>query len=199
MSHPKIILASRSPARRALMKELGIPFECHTSDYPEDMTLKKSSPDLAIHLALGKAEYIAPKFPNSIIIGADTFIVAHGQKIGKPESIEDAKRIIGLMSDSTILVISGIATVQTDKDGVIIKGLVGHVNTHLKIMKLSEKDIKSMAEHKDALQISGAFSIEGHGGQFVEKIEGDYNNVIGLPTIQLKEMLQKLGVNFTNE
>lgn len=198
MSHPRIILASRSPARRALMKELGIPFECHSSDYPEDMTLKKSAPDLAIHLALGKAEYIAPKFPNSIIIGADTFIVAHGQKIGKPESIEDAKRIIRLMSDSIILVISGVATIQTDKDGTIIKGLVGHVNTHLKIMKLSAKDIKSLAEQENALQISGAFSIEGEGGKFVEKIEGDYNNVIGLPLIQLREMLEKLGVKLPN-
>ena len=194
MSHPRIILASRSPARRALMKELGIPFECHSSDYPEDMTLKKSSPDLAIHLALGKAEYIAKKFPNSIIIGADTFIVAHGEKIGKPESIKDAKRIIKLMSDSVILVISGIATIQTDKDGNIIKGLVGHVNTHLKIMKLTAKDITFLAEQENALQISGAFSIEGAGGKFVEKIEGDYNNVIGLPLIQLKEMLEKLGV-----
>lgn len=180
------------------MKELGIPFECHSSDYPEDMTLKKSVPDLAIHLALGKAEYIAPKFPNSIIIGADTFIVAHGQKIGKPESIEDAKRIIRLMSDSIILVISGVATIQTDKDGAIIKGLVGHVNTHLKIMKLSAKDIKSLAEQENALQISGAFSIEGEGGKFVEKIEGDYNNVIGLPLIQLREMLEKLGVKLPN-
>jgi septum formation protein len=198
MSHPRIILASRSPARRALMKELGIPFECHSSDYPEDMTLKKSIPDLAIHLALGKAEYIAKKFPESIIIGADTFIVAHGQKIGKPESIEDAKRIIKLMSDSVILVISGIATIQTDKDGNIVKGLVGHVNTHLKIMKLSEKDIKLLAEQENALQISGAFSIEGEGGKFVEKIEGDYNNVIGLPLIQLREMLEKLGVKLPN-
>lgn len=194
MSHPKIILASRSPARRALMKELGVPFECHASDYPEDMTLKKPAHELAIHLALGKAEYIAEKFPDSIIIGADTFIVANGEKIGKPESTEDAKRIIRLMSDNIIQVISGIVTVQTDNKGAIKGGLLGHATTHLKIMNLTEKDIKFLAEQENALQISGAFSIEGEGGKFVEKIEGDYNNVIGLPIFHLREMLEKLGV-----
>ena len=196
MTTTKIILASRSKARRALMKELGIPFECHASDYNEDMSLKKSAHELAVHLAVGKAEYIAEKFPNSIIIGADTFIVAQGEKIGKPISIKDAKRIIKIMSGNVVQVITGIATVQTNEKGEIKGGLVGHVTTYLQIKKLTAKNIQEMAEHEDALQISGAFSIEGHGGQFVEKIEGDYNNVIGLPIIQLKEMLQKLGVTF---
>lgn len=189
---PKIILASRSTARKKLMQELKIPFECHASGYEEDMEAHKDPRKLAKFLALEKARFIARKFPNSIIIGADTFITVGSKKIGKPASVKEAAKIVRGMSGKKIKVISGLAVIKTDSAGKILKEKSAHVITILKIKKLSSAEIKSLAEHEEALQISGAFSIEGHGGKFVESIEGDYNNVIGLPVFKLKKMLKEL-------
>ncbi len=193
-NHMRIILASQSKARRKLMEELGALFECHTSGYEEDMNSFKDSGRLAKHLAEGKAAYIARKFPDSIIIGADTFITIGKKKIGKPATIQEAENIISKMSGNTIEVHSGIAALQTDDDGKIVKRITEHVVTSLKIKKMSRSEILSLAHHEEALQISGAFSIEGEGGKMVERIDGDFNNVIGLPLFRLRIMLEKLGV-----
>ncbi len=188
-----LILASKSKARRKLMEELGLPFECRTSGYEEDMLAHKNPGKLAKHLALEKAKFIAKKLPNSIIIGADTFITVGSTKIGKPATYPEAEKIIKSMSGKTIKVHSGIAVIQTGDEGEITKELVEHVLTKLKIKKMSQTEIRTLAHHDEALQISGAFSIEGEGGKMVEQIEGDYNNVIGLPIFQLQKMLKKIG------
>lgn len=192
--YPKIILATQSKARRKLMEELGVPFECHVSGYEENMDEHENPRILAKHLAEGKAAYIAHKFPDSFIIGADTFITIQGEKIGKPADVKEAETIIRKMSGKTIRVHSGIAVIRTDSAGKIEKKLVEYVLTKLKIKKMSLKEIHSLAHHEEALQISGAFSIEGEGGKMVEKIEGDYNNVIGLPLFRLRKMLELLKV-----
>ena len=196
----RIILASASPARKNLMKELKLAFSVHTSGFQENMNAYKNSSKLAKHLAEGKATFIAHKFPDCIIIGADTFItVGTGrslEKICKPSTIKEAKIIIKKMSAQTIAVHSGIAVIKTDPRGKISKKIVEHVVTKLTIKKMSSAEIHGLAHQKDALQISGAFSIEGAGGKMVEKIDGDYNNVIGLPLFMLRKMLKKIGVKF---
>jgi len=190
----RIILASRSPARRALMKELDIPFECHTSDYEEDMRAFKTPKALAQFLALGKATFIAHQYPDSIIIGADTFVTINDQKIGKPENIEDAKKILKKKSNSKVLVHSGVAVIQTDKKGEITKKVTEHVITTLHFGKITDEDIQEILKEDDVLSVAGALTIEGAAGKFVKTIEGDYHNVIGLPLFQLKEMLKKFGL-----
>ena len=196
MSMPlRVILASKSKARRLLMKELGIPFECHPSGYEENMQLFSSPGKLARHLAVGKAKFIASKFHDALIIGADTFITIGKNKIGKPSSYQEAENIIRKMSGNTIKVHSGIAVIATDQDGQVKKELSGHVVTALKIKKLSAREIHVLAHHDEALQISGAFSIEGEGGKMVEKIDGDYSNVIGLPLPELRKMLIEIGLH----
>ncbi len=210
----KIILASRSPARRTLMQELildlkkkynrqfDLQFECHSSDYPEDMTVYKNPGKLAKFLALGKAKYIAHRFPDSIIIGADTFITIGSKKIGKPANRKEAREIITAMSGKTILVHSGLAVIKTSttkparqthtKPALeIITEIVEHVVTKLTIKKMTAAEIRTLADADEALQISGAFSIEGEGGKMVERIDGDYNNVIGLPLFRLREILKE--------
>jgi septum formation protein len=192
--HPRIILASRSPARRALMKELGIPFECHATEIFEDMSAHKDPIRLAMYLAAQKAEAAAEKFPDAVVIGVDTFIVIGKEKIGKPETVKEAKKIIGAMSGNTIEVISGMAVMKTDSQSRKTKEFITNAVTTLKIKKMTTSEIDFLANHEEALQISGAFSIEGEGGKMVEEIRGDYNNVIGLPLFQLREVLAKLGI-----
>jgi len=193
-AQPRIILASRSPARRALMKELGVPFECHSTEIFEDMSAKHDPVELAMHLAAQKAEAAALKYTDAIIIGVDTFIIIGKEKIGKPETVEEAKKIIGAMSGKSIDVISGMAILKTDAQGRKNKEYITNAVTTLKIKKMTAAEISFLANHEEALQISGAFSIEGEGGKMVEEIIGDYNNVIGLPLFQLREILAKLGV-----
>ena len=191
---PRIVLASRSPARRTLMKELGIPFECHSTEIFEDMSARREPIELAMHLATQKAEAATKKFPDAIVIGVDTFIVIGKEKIGKPETVKEAEKIIGRMSGNKIEVISGMAVLETDSQGRKTKEYITNAVTTLKIKKMTAAEIAYLANHEEALQISGAFSIEGEGGKMVEEIVGDYNNVIGLPLFQLKEILAKLGI-----
>ena len=115
----RIILASKSPARRELMKELNIPFECHVSDYKENMGKYKDPGKLARFLALEKGKFIAHKFPDSIIISADTFVTIDEKKIGKPKSKQEAKEIIKKMSNHHVKVHSGLAVIRTNKNGKI--------------------------------------------------------------------------------
>lgn len=188
----RIILASRSPARRELMDELGVLFECHESGYREDMNLHFLPRKLATFLAFAKAKFIAHRFPDSFIIGADTFITIGKEKIGKPASRPDAVRIVTAMSGKKIKVYTGVAILKTDRFGCIEKSRKKSVVTILKIKTMSHEEIHSLAYHNQALQISGAFSIEGEGGKMIEKISGDYQNVIGLPMFAVRSMLREL-------
>lgn len=190
----RIILASRSPARRELMKELGVHFECHESGYREDMNLHFFPRKLATFLAFAKAKFIAHRFPDSFIIGADTFITIGKEKIGKPKSRRDALRIVSAISGKRIKVYTGVAILKTSRSGRIVKLRKKPVVTILKIKKMSCEEIHSLAYHDQALQISGAFSIEGQGGKMIEKISGDYQNVIGLPMFAVRSMLRELNL-----
>lgn len=180
----------------------GVTLECRASGYHEDMRAYTQSWRLAQHLALGKARWMvtegATQFANAMIVGADTFITCgrdvHGgeKKIGKPKSVQDAKRLIRMMSGRVIGVYSGVAVVQTDARGTIVREEVTHALTRLHIKKMSPEEVNLLAHQKDALQISGAFSIEGEGGKMITKIDGDYDNVIGLPIFLLEKMLVRL-------
>lgn len=204
MNKLQIILASQSIGRKRLLKQVGIVFKSHSSGYDEDMSAYKSPKKLATFLALGKAAFITSKFPNCIIIGADTFITLGRAKIGKPKSIPNAHKIISSMSGKTIQVHSGVAVLRTNAQGEIIKTVTEHVVTKLKIKTMSPQEIQLLATQKNVLKISGAFSIEGPGGKMIQKIDGKpfnsqqpkptnaYSNVIGLPTSTLQKMLKKV-------
>lgn len=186
---PRIILASNSIGRKSLMEKSGIPFESCSSGYEENMSAIHDPQALAEFLALGKAEYIAHKYPNASIIGGDTFIVVGNEKIGKPTSLKHAKMMIEKMSGKWIEVISGLAVVKTNAQGTIIHTEKTQETTRLKIKNLTPEDIQLLLNQENVLKMSGAFGIEGVGGQMIEKIEGDYDNVIGMPLKKLKKML----------
>ncbi len=205
MSKFLIILASASSARKKLMKKLHQPFFTCVSNFNEDMKAHGHPRKLATHLALGKANTIAlelannkikkvstAKWQSAIIIGADTFIMVGTKKIGKPKNIKEAKAIIGSMSGKTIRVYTGLAILKTEPSGKILKQKTTSVLTKLKIKKMTQLEINHLAHAPEALKISGAFSIEGRGGKMIEKIDGDYDNVIGLPIFKVKEILRQI-------
>ena len=186
----RIILASTSPRRKELLSQIGLDFEIMPSDYVEDMTRRMSNARLAKTLAYGKAKDIADKLKEGIVIGSDTFIVLDGQRIGKPKDEADAKRILETLSGRWLSVYSGIAVIDVKNK----REIVDHELTKIKFKPLSQEEITDYLDTKEPLDKAGAYALQGRGAIFVERINGCYSNVIGLPLHRLYICLQKIGI-----
>jgi nucleoside triphosphate pyrophosphatase len=186
----KIILASTSPRRKELLSQLGLDFSVVSSNYEEDMSLDMKPVALAKFLSMRKAESVAKKYKNTIIIAADTFIV-HGTKLlGKPFTAKEAKNALKKISNKILYVITGLAVIDTKNNKKISKA----IETKVYIKKLSNSEIDNYIKTGEPLDKAGAFGIQGFGAVIVKKIEGDYNNVVGLPLHALAETLKEFGI-----
>lgn len=189
----KIILASGSPRRKELAERMGIEFEIMPSTYKEDMTLNMPPEKLAEFLATGKAEEVASRVKEGVIIGIDTFIVNKETKeiYGKPAHYDAAKKTLKELSGKEINVMSGICIIDKYQN----KKTVSHELTKVFMAYLSEKEIDAYVNTKEPLDKAGAFGIQELGSIFIKKIEGDYNNVVGFPVRKIYEQLTKLNIN----
>lgn len=187
----KIILASTSPRRQELLRQIGLNFEVIPSSFEEDMTQKISNINLAKTLAYGKAKNVADKIKNGIVIGSDTFIVFDGKRIGKPKNKEVAQKSLQMISGKWVSIYSGIAVIDTKNK----RELTDYEITKVKIKSLTKKEIANYIATGEPLDKAGAFAIQGRGAVFIEKINGCYSNVVGLPLYKLYTNLQKFGIN----
>lgn len=187
----KIILASTSPRRKEILEILGIPFEVMASSYDEDMTLRLEPAELVKHLSEGKAKDVAAKHSEGIIIGADTVVVFEGEIIGKPKDVEDARRMLADFNGKELAVITGFTVIDVEKR----KTLSRSVKTKVFFRKLLNEDIERYLVSGEAMDKAGAFGIQGLGTLLIEKIEGDYYDVVGLPLSALVEALEEFGIN----
>lgn len=193
--------------------ELGVKFDVIPSCYEEDMEAHGDPRKLARVLALGKAMEVAERISGRgrlVVIGADTFILCGGKKIGKPSSVRDAKRIIRSMSGRMIEVWSGVAVVVIEnkfagmdarikarrvRNVKIAARRVRSICTRLWVKRMSEGEVDLLAWQDGALQKSGAFGIEGIGGTMITRREGDFDNVVGLPVNTLRSLLKRLSID----
>lgn len=187
----KIILASTSPRRKELLRQIGLDFDVVPSEFEEDMTLKLSNTELAKTLALGKARGVAKKFKKGIIIGADTFVVYNGKIIGKPRDKNDARKMLRSLSGKTMKIYSGLAVI----DACTKKEMLDCEAALVKMSKLSDREIDDYIKTGEPLDKAGAFAVQGIGDVFIEKISGCYSSVIGLPLRSLYKNLKKIGIN----
>ena len=187
----KIILASASPRRREILGTTGLRFEICVSDYEEDLGLKKGPRALARFLSRKKAEAIAHKYKNAIIIAADTFIVFKDKLLGKPHTAEEATKMLTMLNGKAHSVITGFTVLDTGGN----KSVSRSVETKVYFKKLGRKEIKAYVNTKEPLDKAGAYAIQGLGAVLVEKIEGDFLNVVGLPLRALTKSLKEFGVN----
>ncbi len=186
----KIILASASPRRKKLLKKLGITFKIMPSNIEEKMPKSISPEKLAKKLAYKKAKAVADKIKDGLVIGADTIVIVKGRIIGKPSSYQDAKRILRLLSGTTHKVITALAIIDAKTN----KKLMGHETTTVKIRKIEKEEIERFARlHFDK---AGSYAAQEDNDALIEKIKGDFNNVVGLPIKKLKKMLKKFGITF---
>ncbi len=192
----KIILASASPRRKELLKKTGIPFVVEVSDYQEDMNLKLNPLELAKELSRGKAEAVAKKHKNeeALIIGADTFVVMKNKILGKPHTPEKAKEMIREMSGRAHSVITGFTVIDVKSGKEISKA----VESKVVFRKLTNEEIENYVETGEPLDKAGAYAIQEFGAVLIERIEGDYTNIVGLPLAPLIEELKKFGIILNN-
>jgi len=192
MSRKKeIVLASSSPRRRGLLGLTGLPFTVESSDYEEILNSGIRPRLLARRLSLAKAKAVSRKYRNAIIIAADTFIVFGESILGKPRSKAEARRMLGLLSGKAHSVITGFTIMDTASGKILSRS----VETKVWFKKLSPREIVSYVGTGEPLDKAGAYAIQGLGSLIVERIEGDYFNVIGLPLSSLVEALKKFGVH----
>ncbi len=187
----KIVLASSSPRRRELLALTGLSFTVDPSSYEEELVSAVKPRLLARRLSSEKAKAVAKKYRNALIIAADTFIAYRNHLMGKPHTENEAIRMLGILNGRPHSVITGFTIIDT----FTAKKLSRSVETKVWFRKLTKKEIISYVKTGEPLDKAGAYAIQGLGSLIVEKIEGDYFNVIGLPLSALGETLKKFGVN----
>ena len=177
----RIVLASQSPRRKKLLQQIGLAFEIHPSNV-EEISSQTDPRMLVEDLAALKATDVASKFSNSFIIGSDTIVVHDGEVLGKPEDEKEAMAILSKLSGTDHFVYTGVAFVKTDKNGTIQAKHTFNEQTKVTFSTLGEQEIAAYVRTGNPLDKAGAYGIQDDlGALFVEKIDGDYYNVVGFP------------------
>jgi septum formation protein len=182
---PKLILASGSPRRAEILSAVGWDFEKQVADVDET-ELEGELPQVYVErLAREKAEAVAASRPQCIVLGADTTVVIDQQIIGKPIDIDDARRMLRMLSGRWHEVLTGVAVAQA---GLTVSKVE---RTLVKFASLSDAEVDFLAELGDPLDKAGAYAVQAQAALFIEGIEGDYWNVVGLPVRLVYELIKK--------
>jgi septum formation protein len=189
----KLILASASERRIELLKRITEKFEVIVSNFDEDkVELKGNITDYVMELSKGKAKNVADSINyDAIIIGCDTLVAIDNEILGKPSSEEDAFHMLNKLSGKEHKVYSGITIINTTNNELI----QDYVVTKVKFSNLLKDDILKYVKSGETMDKAGAYGIQGYAGTFVEKIEGCYYSVVGLPLNKLNKMLREMGIN----
>jgi septum formation protein len=188
----KLILASASPRRRELLTQVGVSFVIEVSDVEEvlDDTL---SPELQVQsLALQKAQAVAAQHKDGLVLGADTVVVDAGSLLGKPQNTEEAAEMLRSLSGKWHQVMTAVVLVDandTKHEWTSVE------ITNVKFRDLTEDDIAAYVATGESMDKAGAYGIQGYGALLVERIEGCYNNVVGLPLQLVAKGLRNWGIN----
>ncbi len=172
---PKLILASGSPRRAEILASVGWEFTKHVPDIDESERDGELPEDYVVRLAREKSEAVAVNYPDEIVLGADTTVVINGELLGKPDDLSDAYRMLKMLSGNWHEVLTGVAVVINGKTRSDIQ------RTRVKFAPMSDAEIAFLAERGDPLDKAGAYAVQAQAALFIEGIEGDYWNVVGLP------------------
>lgn len=190
---PKLILASNSPRRRAILGRLGLPFEVVPAGLPEqdETAAPEGRPaEVAEFLALAKADIVAAVHPEALVLGADTLVFVGRRRFGKPADVSEARSMLEVLSGRTHTVVTGVALIGLDR------GLraSAHETTAVTFRRLSAREMDSYAASGEPADKAGAYAVQGKASLFVERVEGDYDNVVGLPLKTVASLLGAAGV-----
>ena len=186
----EIVLASKSPRRREILEHLGLKINIMVSGADESGVTLTDPGKLTEKLALIKAQAVLSEALNryggdSVIIASDTVVYAGGEILGKPQDKDDARRMLRILSGKDHSVISAIAVVYGEKT------IVSHETTFVRFRELSDNDIEKYIESGEPFDKAGGYGIQDSAAVFIERIEGDYFNVVGLPVYRLFSVLRE--------
>ena len=185
----QVILASASPRRLALLQQIGIGAAVCPADFDEVSGSAVQAEDVVLANAVGKCQAVVKIKGDSLpVIAADTVVVAEGVILGKPQDAEDAVAMLKQLSGKTHKVLTGIAVSYAGEM------LAEVCETKVVFRDLTDEEIKNYVATGEPLDKAGAYGIQGKGAVLVEKIDGCYNNVVGLPLTRMQLILAKLGV-----
>lgn len=184
----RYILASKSPRRKELMNKISSDFLVVTEDIDEESSYKLSPIEAVKDIARRKGEAVYNSYPNDIVISADTIVVIDNKIIGKPIDEKDAYRILKLLSGRTHYVLTGYAVHYLDKV------IVNYVKTDVTFNELSDELIYSYIKSGSPMDKAGAYGAQDSDRQYpiIKNIVGSYDNVIGFPTQEIKDDINKL-------
>ena len=201
MTEKTIILGSASPRRRELLAQIGAEFEVRVSN-KEEVYHSNVPEEIVKELALMKAENVAEELAeenpagavkSTVVIGADTIVVQDGKILGKPADEADAVRMLSSLQGRRHDVYTGVAVLDYDENGE--KHVYNYpVGTAVYVNEMTEEEIRAYVETKDPLDKAGAYGIQGRFAAHIDRIEGDYYNVVGLPVSRVYRTLRELGV-----
>ena len=185
---PNIVLASASPRRENLLRQIGLEFQICPSKV-EEPEVTHAPPETTVQeLALTKAKAVAAELPSGLVIGADTVVVINQRVIGKPDNAQHATEILTRLSGKRHEVITGVALVAIDRG----REVMWAEKTVVQFRELRQSEIREYLRSGEALDNAGAYGIQGRAAAFVDRIEGCYFNVVGLPLASLVEKLWEL-------
>jgi septum formation protein len=178
MKTPPLILASQSPRRRLLLKQIGLKFSVRPSSVPEDVLDHESPEQNVKRIALAKALKVARRVKRGIVVGADTIVVLGNEILGKPRSAGEAKRMLRKLSGRQHVVYTGFALVDASTG----RKIVDVERTKVKFRKLNAVEIDEYVASGSPMDKAGAYGIQDdYGAVFVERVEGCFYNVVGFP------------------
>ena len=183
----KVVLASGSPRRREIMTAVGWPFEVRTPDVDESVRPGEDPVDYVQRLAQSKALAVTEQIETGLVLAADTTVVIDREILGKPEDDEDAKRMLRLLSGKWHEVLTGVSLVRVNGPTV-----TSFERTSVRFAAMTEQEIDWYVSLGEPLGKAGAYGIQGPAALFIEEIEGDYLNIVGLPIRLVYELWQQL-------
>ncbi|UQZ86747.1 Septum formation protein Maf [Paenibacillus konkukensis] len=191
----KLILASSSPRRQELIRSLMLPYEIRVSDVNEDTEPGLSPAGIVEQLSSRKAAAVCEMYKQEnkregIVIGSDTIVVLDGAVLGKPKDKEDALRMLTALQGRAHRVYSGVACIDLESG----QEAVSHQVTLVYMKPLTRSQLERYIDTGEPMDKAGSYAIQGLGATIVERIEGDYFNVVGLPLSLLSDMLNGFGI-----
>ena len=181
-----LILASKSPRRKELLKQIGIPFVVVVSDAEEVSGNSWTPAALVVENAKRKARAVAEKYPDSPVLGADTVVSSEGKIFGKPKDKDEARKMLTALSGKMHEVTTGLALINRNEIRTT------SVTTKVFFDTMTKADIDAYIATEEPMDKAGAYAIQGKAARFIEKIEGSYSNVVGLPLNALIQLSKDL-------
>jgi septum formation protein len=186
----KLVLASKSPRRAEILRSVGWESEAVAADIDETRFAAEDAVSYVERLARAKAEIVADGLRESLVLGADTVVLIDEEILGQPRDDEDARRMLQLLSGRWHEVLTGVALMRPGQPSQV---LIEHETTRVRFAELSAAEIDWYISTGEPMGKAGAYAIQGRAALFIEEVQGDFFNVVGLPVRLVYEMSRRLG------